>query len=91
MKMRRTNVLLVIVAALLTLNLLAVGFDLLGGPPEALADLVSGKNWFTTTSPDGRTVYLWQYWTTSEVGPNATGQIKYYGQIVADGRFETAN
>jgi len=91
MKSRKTEILLVMVAVLLALNLVAVAVDWLGGAPEARADMVPGKNWFTTSSPDGRTVYLWHYWTSSSVGPNSSGEVKYYGQIVAEGGFRPAN
>lgn len=85
---RRTQVLLLIVAVLLALNLAATVVDWFVRVPEARADIVAGKNWFTTSSPDGEVVYLWQYWTDSEVGPRASGQIKYYGKIVAGGAFQ---
>jgi hypothetical protein len=84
---RRTQKILLLVAVLLTLNLVVTLGGWLVKPPLARADLVSGKNWFTTSSPDGATVYLWQYWTTSEVGPDAQGTVKYYGMIRAGGSF----
>jgi len=84
---RRTQKLLVLVAVLLTLNLVMVMAGWLLKPTNAEANVVAGKNWFSTSSQDGSTVYLWQYWTTSEVGPNATGTIKYYGMIRAGGQF----
>jgi len=87
MSERRTQKLLIAVALLLALNLAAVVAGWLIHPSSAQADIVSGKNWFTTSSPDGTTVYLWQYWTTSEVGPAAQGTIKYYGAIRVGGPF----
>ncbi len=86
---RKTHLLLVVVAVLLALNLAVTVVDWLVRAPEAQANIVAGKNWFTTTSPDGEVVYLWQYWTDSAVGPGATGQIKYYGKIVAGGSFQS--
>ena len=87
MKTHKSEILLIIVAVLLTLNLAVTVVGWLADPPEAQADIVAGKNWFTTSSPDGVTVYLWQYWTSSSVGEGATGQIKYYGMIQAGGDF----
>jgi hypothetical protein len=87
MKNDRLSVLLVIVAVLLTLNLVLGVVGLVQNPREAEANIVSGKNWFTTTTSDAATVHLWQYWNNG-VGEHAEGQIKYYGQITAGGDFQ---
>ena len=87
MRERKTQWLLMLVAVLLTINLIVTVADWLLDPAPAEANLVSGKNWFTTASPDGEIIFLWQYWTSSEVGPNAKGTVKYYGRIKAGGHF----
>jgi len=87
MSSKKNQWLLILVAALLAANLVVTVADWLS-PETAQADIVSGKNWFTTSSEDGNTVYLWQYWTSSSVGPDAQGTIKYYGKIQAGGTFQ---
>lgn len=87
MNKRGTQVLLVVVAVLLVLNLAVTVADLFVTTPEAKADIVSGKNWFTTTSDEGGTVHLWQYWANG-VGPHASAEMKYYGMIKAGGSFQ---
>ena len=87
MATRRTQVLLLIVAVLLAFNVVTTVVDWLVDPPEAQADIVAGKNWFTTNGSDGQTVYLWQYMTSGPTGSNAKGEILYYGQISADGKW----
>ena len=57
---RVTAVLLAVAIALLAANLIVAlsGHD---ATTPAMADIVSGKNYFSTHSPDGRTIYLWYY------------------------------
>jgi hypothetical protein len=88
MHTKRTHALLVIVAVLLTANLIFTVAGWLANPRPARADVVEGKNWFSTHSDDGRTVYLWQYWTTGGLGSDAKGQVAYYGRISAGGTFQ---
>lgn len=53
----------------------------------AMADIVSGKNYFTTHSPDGRIVYLW-YYDYSGTAFDKNAYVSYLGQIEAgSGRF----
>jgi hypothetical protein len=85
---KRKPWLLWVVAVLLAANLAMTLVDWLADPPDAQANIVEGKNWFTTTADEGRTVYLWHYWTTGEVGPNARGQIRYAGRISAGGQWQ---
>lgn len=87
MATRRIQILLLIVAVLLALNVVATVVDWVVDPREAQADIVAGKNWFTTNGADGRTVYLWQYVTSGSTGNNAKGMVIYYGQISADGKW----
>jgi hypothetical protein len=84
----RTHLLLILAAVLLTLNLAATIGSWLFNPPAAHANIVEGKNWFSTSSDDGRVVYLWQYITPGDVGAGARGQIKYYGRITAGGGWQ---
>ncbi|NLH50111.1 MAG: hypothetical protein GX444_16150 [Myxococcales bacterium] len=90
MESKTLRTLLVVMIALLCANLVFMAMDRLAPPREARADIVAGKNFFSTSSPDGRVVYLWQYWTSSEVGVSASAQIKYYGMISAGGPWEPA-
>ncbi|MDP8224579.1 MAG: hypothetical protein P9L99_14555 [Candidatus Lernaella stagnicola] len=87
MRNRKSQVLLILVAILLGLNVLVTVVDWFVATPEAQANIVSGKNWFTTTSEDGHRVYMWQYWNNG-VGEHAEGQIKYYGEIAVGGEFQ---
>jgi len=87
MKERTTQWLLIAVAVLLLANLLVTSADWLVNPRKAEANIVEGKTWFSTSSPDGQTVYLWQYWSSSEVGPNAKAKVFYYGRVAAGGDF----
>jgi len=87
MATRRTQVLLLVVALLMAINIAVTVVDWLVDPPEAQADIVAGKNWFITTGADGRTVYLWQYVTSGPTGSSARGEIIYYGQINAGGKW----
>jgi hypothetical protein len=91
MESKTLRTLLVVMIVLLAANLIFVTVDRFAQPREARADIVSGKNFFSTSSPDGRVVYLWQYWTSSEVGVSASAQIKYYGMISAGGPWEAAH
>lgn len=86
MSEKKMQWLLIVVAVLLSVNLVCMVADWLIEPDIAQADIVSGKNWFTTSTPDGSTLYLWQYWS-SGVGPQAEASVQYYGMIKAGGEF----
>jgi hypothetical protein len=88
MNTKRTHILLLVVAVLLTANLVVTLFGWFANPPAARANVVEGKTWFSTTSDDGRTVYLWQYWTSGGDGPGAKGKVLYYGKITAGSTFQ---
>jgi len=73
--------------------LLAVNFMVyLAGPSAlaprpAMADIVSGKNYFSTHSPDGQTIYLWYYdyrGTPSE----KQAFVEYMGRISTGEKFQ---
>ena len=82
MKEKIMIAMLVLVAILLAVNLIVS----LNGPRAAQADIVSGKNFFSTHSPDGTTVYLWAYQYTG-TGLGAKPNMKYFGQVSAGGEF----
>jgi len=54
---------------------------------EAQANIVEGKTWFSTSSPDGTVVYLWNY-DYEGTGEDLRAKVRYYGQIRAGGDFE---
>ena len=69
----RTQKVLFLVAVLLTLNLVVTVASWLTNPPIAEARTPTPrttpeKNWFTTFSQDGQTVYLWHHWENSNFG-----------------------
>jgi len=75
--------LLSVIAILLALNLV-VGSG--GFVKPALADIVEGKNVFSTTSPDGSTVYIWGY-TQKNTLDSSTVEAEYFGKISVGGNF----
>lgn len=77
--------LLVLVALLLAANL-AMNLTGRETPAPAFADIVSGKNYFSTHSPDGRTVFLW-YYDYSGAPSESNAYIRYLGQIAVGGTF----
>ena len=75
--------LLILVALLLAANLMVnLGFV----TTPAHANIVEGKNIFSTTAPDGQTVYLWGYQTSGTLGDQQV-QAEYYGSISTSGKF----
>ena len=76
--------LLILVAFLLTANLL---LQFVEPVTSAQADIVGGKNIFSTHSPDGQTIYLWGY---THTGTLADSQVQafYYGSISLDGKLQ---
>ncbi len=74
-------VLLVLVALLLGVNLVV---KIVESVPDAQADVVEGKNIFSTHSTDGRTIYLWGY-TQAGSFNDATVKGFYYGTITPSG------
>lgn len=89
--MERTHkwmiVLLTVVATLLAINLAATLATGINAKP-AYADIVSGKNYFTTHTPDGRTVFLWYYDYQGAPSADAQAFVKYLGRIDVSGQFE---
>ncbi|MCZ7586047.1 MAG: hypothetical protein M5R36_23470 [Deltaproteobacteria bacterium] len=83
---RAVRLLLVVAIALLALD---VGLRLAGHdePTPAQADIVSGKNYFTTHSPDGRTVYLW-YYDYSGAVTQKDAYVQFLGEIGVGGTFK---
>ena len=73
--------LLVIVALLLAANLIV---HLAGSVQNAEANIVEGKNIFSTNEPDGKTVYLWGYTQAGSLN-NVTVNGFYYGKITLEG------
>ncbi|MBZ0273061.1 hypothetical protein K8I61_13560 [bacterium] len=83
---RKLYALLVILALLLAADIaIRLGALQLVTPRDARADIVSGKNHFSTHSPDGRSVYLWYYEFEGVATRNAT--VEYLGKIDVDGTF----
>jgi len=78
-------VLLAAIVLLLAANFVAMTLHHGAGPDPAWANIVSGKNHFTTQSPDGKTVYLWYY--NYEPASETNAKIVYLGQIQAGGTF----
>lgn len=84
MKDQKTIIaLLIIIVVLLAANLAKNHIEI----PEAQANIVEGKNIFSTHSPDGTTVYLWGY---SQAGSfnDATVKAYYYGKVDTTGEFK---
>ena len=72
---------LVLIALLLAANLIV---QMGGVTSEARADIVEGKNVFSTHSPDGQTVYLWGYTQTGSFNDSKVEGF-YYGKITPAG------
>ncbi len=75
--------LLIMIAILLCANLIVS----MGGPVRsANADVVEGKNIFSTHSPDGTKVYLWGY---NQSGGLNAGNVEgfFYGTIETNGKY----
>lgn len=76
--------LLMLVALLLAANLMvSLGFK----TGEAKADIVEGKNVFSTHSPDGSTIYLWGYTQTGSL-QDFNVKVQYFGKIGTEGTFQ---
>lgn len=76
--------LLGLVALLLAANLMV---NLTGPVATARADIVEGKNIFSTHAPDGKTIYVWGYTQTGSLHQSNVEAI-YYGSIAVDGKFK---
>jgi hypothetical protein len=84
--MKRNSTLIalfVIVASLLALNLI---ISMGSAVRTAQADIVQGKNIFSTTSPDGQTVYIWGYSQTGSFNDAKVNAV-YFGEISVGGSF----
>jgi hypothetical protein len=79
--------LLAVIAFLLAINLISVIVHPSApmGPDPAWANIVSGKNHFTTHTPDGRTIFLWFY--NYEPANEMNAKVYYLGQIDVGGKF----
>lgn len=83
----KENKLVVTLLALIAILLLANLVVSTGSPVRsANADIVEGKNIFSTHSPDGTKIYIWGYMQSG--GLNA-GRVDayYYGSIDTSGKF----
>ena len=83
---RLVAVLLAAVVILLAANLIVMTGRSFSVATPAMADIVTGKNNFTTHSPDGRTVYMWYYDQGTPM--DKTAAVFYLGQIQVGGKFE---
>ena len=84
-----TKIIIALLAALVVLlfaNLMATYGKPISLASPAMADIVSGKNYFTTHSPDGRSVYLWYYdYQGTAFDKDAT--VTYLGQVEVGGKY----
>jgi hypothetical protein len=83
-----SKVIIALLAALVILlaaNLVSFVIHPSSGPDPAWANIVSGKNHFTTHTPDGRTIFLWFY--NYEPANEMNAKVYYLGQIDVGGKF----